>query len=95
MFGLHAAVTRQSQDDQPDGGWRAEEALTIQQAFKAFTIDAAYSAYQEDIIGTLETGKWAGFIVLDEDIFTMDPKQLCKTKVLQTWVAGERQYVSD
>lgn len=94
FFGLHAAVTRQDRENIPDGGWRPEEALTIQEAFKAFTLDAAYGAHQDSILGGLQAGKWADFILVDQDIFAIDPKNIWKTKVLETWVAGERKYSS-
>uniref|UniRef100_UPI0030F3DF6B amidohydrolase n=1 Tax=Paraglaciecola sp. TaxID=1920173 RepID=UPI0030F3DF6B len=50
FYGLHAAVTRQDRDNQPVDGWIPEEALNIEQAFRAFTLDAAYAAHQETIL---------------------------------------------
>lgn len=92
FFGLHAAVTRQSREHLPKGGWRANEAMDIGQALKAFSIDAAYAAHQDEIIGSLEVGKWADFIVLDSDVFNMDYSKLWQVEVLQTWVGGEKKY---
>ncbi|GAA0854048.1 amidohydrolase [Aliiglaciecola litoralis] len=92
FFGLHAAVTRQDRRNQPTEGWIASQALTLEQAFKGFTIDAAYAAHQEDVLGGLTEGKWADFILVDQDIFDQDPSQLWKTQVLETWVAGKRVY---
>ncbi len=89
FFGLHAAVTRQDRNNQPPEGWRAEESLTLLQAFKGFTIDAAYAAHQEQQLGGLTEGKWADFILLDQDIFAIPEQQIWKTQVLQTWVAGQ------
>lgn len=91
--GLHAAVTRQDHQNQPLGGWLSEEALTILQAFRAFTLDAAYAGHQEKVIGSLEVGKWADFILLDQDIFTIDAKEIWRTQVLETWIAGQRRYL--
>ena len=54
--------------------------------------DAAWAAHQEKVIGTLEAGKWADFIVVDQDLFTVEPKAIGKTQVLQTWVAGQRVF---
>jgi predicted amidohydrolase YtcJ len=92
FYGLHAAVTRQDRDNKPLGGWIPEEALSIQQAFRAFTLDAAYSAHQENILGGLTQGKWADFILVDIDIFKADPKDIWKTQVSETWVGGEQRY---
>lgn len=92
FYGLHAAVTRQDRNNQPVEGWYAHEALTIQQAFKGFTLDAAYAGHMEDTLGTLTPGKWADFILVDQDIFTIDAKDIWKTKVHATFVAGEEVF---
>jgi predicted amidohydrolase YtcJ len=90
--GLHAAVTRQNAAGAPAGGWYREQAMTLAEAFRCFTLDAAYAARQEHVIGSLEPGKWADFIVIDRDIFVVKPEQIGKTTVLQTWMGGKRVY---
>ncbi|MFT4862043.1 MAG: putative amidohydrolase YtcJ [Pseudohongiellaceae bacterium] len=90
FFGLHAAITRQDKDNQPDGGWFAGESMTTEEAFASFTIDAAYAGHQELLLGTLEAGKKADFILLDQDIFAISPTQIWKTQVLETWVEGAK-----
>ncbi|WP_258808458.1 amidohydrolase [Pseudidiomarina sp. CB1] len=92
FFGVHAAVTRQDRDNQPKGGWYAHEAMTLEQALRAFTLDAAYAAGQEQVLGSLEPGKWADFIVLDQDPFAVDSAKLWRANVLATYVAGEAVY---
>ena len=92
FFGLHAAVTRTDHGNEPKGGWHIEQAMTLEEAFRAFTLDAAYAQHQEKRIGSLETGKWADFIVVDRDPFKIAPADLWKIKVEQTWLAGERVY---
>lgn len=91
-LGIHAAVTRQDSDGLPLGGWYANEALSLKETLACFTIDAAYAAHQEKRTGTLEVGKYADFIVVDQDIFKTSPYELWKVKVLQTWVGGQRRY---
>lgn len=92
FYGLHAAVTRQNRQNLPEGGWIPEEAVNIQQAFKGFTYDAAYAAHQDSILGGLSEGKWADFIFVDQDIFSISAQELWKTRVLETWVAGEKVF---
>ncbi|MBN24845.1 MAG: amidohydrolase [Alteromonadaceae bacterium] len=94
FFGIHAAVTRQNRDNQPENGWLKEEAVTVEQAFKGFTYNGAYAAHQEHVIGRLTPGKWADFILVDQDIFTINPQDIWKTKVLETWVGGVKRYDS-
>lgn len=90
FFGLHASVTRQDQDNQPKSGWFPEESLSIKEAFKTFTLNAAYAAHQENIIGSLSRNKKADFILIDQDIFKIEPTEIWKTKVLETWVDGKQ-----
>jgi len=92
FFGLHAAVTRQDRKNSPDSGWIPSEAVTLKQAFRGFTLDAAYAAHQENILGGLTEGKWADFILIDQDVFTISPQNIWKTQVLETWISGERRY---
>jgi predicted amidohydrolase YtcJ len=92
FFGLHAAVTRTDHDNRPAGGWHPEQALTLAEAFRAFTLDAAYAEHNEQHIGSLERGKWADFILVDRDLFKIPPADIWKIKVRQTWVGGQRVY---
>lgn len=92
FYGLHAAVTRTDHEGRPINGWHPEEAMTLPQAFRAFTLDAAYAQHQEKTLGSLEKGKWADFILVDRDLFKVAPADIWKIQVLETWVAGERVY---
>ena len=92
FLGLHAAVTRQDRNNSPNNGWIPSESVTVKQAFRGFTLDAAYAAHQEHILGGLTQGKWADFILVDQDIFTISPQDIWKTQVLETWIAGERRF---
>jgi predicted amidohydrolase YtcJ len=66
--------------------------MTVLEALRAFTLDAAYAQHMEDRVGTLEPGKAADFILVDQDIFGVAPESLWKTRVLETWVAGKRVF---
>ena len=90
FFGLHAAVTREDHDGNPPGGWRATQKLTAVEALAAFTTGAAFAAHGETRVGTLTPGKWADFIVVDRNLFTGAPTDIWRTRVLQTWVGGQR-----
>lgn len=90
FFGLHAAITRQDKNNEPPGGWFPDEKMTPVETFASFTIDAAYSGHQEDILGSLETGKKADFIIIDRDLFAIDQSDIWKIQVEQTWVNGQR-----
>jgi len=92
FFGLYSAVTRMDQQGEPAGGWYPEEIMTRVEALRAFTVDAAYSGHQEDLLGSLEPGKWADFILIDEDYFKVDAANIWQIEVLETWVAGEAVY---
>ena len=89
FHGLYAAVTRQGRDGEPDGGWYADQALSRAEALHSFTLAAAYAANQETRLGSLESGKWADFIIIDRDYFEVPSAEIDDIKVLQTWVGGE------
>ncbi len=92
FFGLYSAVTRMDHEGEPEGGWYPEESLSRTEALRAFTTDAAYAAHQEDVLGSLEPGKWADFIIIEQDFFNVGVAEIWQIEVLETWVAGKAVY---
>lgn len=88
FLGFHSAVTRQNSDLVPEGGWHPEQKLTRLETLKAFTINAAYAAFEENDKGTLEPGKLADFIILDRDVMTCPEADILETRVLTTVLGG-------
>jgi hypothetical protein len=92
LISFHSAVSRQDARDWPPGGWYPAERMTREEALKSVTIWAAYAGFQEKVLGSLTPGKYADFVVLDQDIMRVPAELLLQTKVLQTWVGGTRVY---
>jgi predicted amidohydrolase YtcJ len=92
FHGLFAAVTRQSRDGQPPGGWYPEEKMTREEALKSYTIWAAYAAFEENLKGSIEAGKLADFIVIDRDYMTCGESEIKDIRVLQTVIGGKIVY---
>lgn len=92
FYGLYSAVTRQDHEGKPPGGWYPQQDMSLPEALRAFTLDAAYASHAETTRGTLEPGKWADFILIDRDIFKDRPARIWSTVVLETWVGGQRVY---
>ena len=92
FFGIHAAVTRQDQKSWPDGGWYPSQKLTLAEAIRGFTLDAAFAAFEEPSRGTIEPGKLADLTIVEGDLFAAPPAELFKTKVRMTVVGGEVVY---
>ena len=93
LYGFHAAVARVDSEGLPAGGFQMENAITREQALRGMTIWAAYSCFQEKKRGSIEKGKDADFIILDEDIMTAQAEDLRTIKTLRTVIAGETVYL--
>jgi hypothetical protein len=92
MLGFYAAITRQDASGHPPGGWMPAERMTREEALRAFTIDAAYAAHAETVLGSLEPGKLADLVILSHDIMRADVKAILQTTVRMTIVGGETVY---
>jgi len=92
MQGIHSAVTRQDLEGWPQGGWQPQERISRWDAIRAFTLDAAYAGFMEQQVGSLETGKRADFIVLEQDIMRIPAEEIPGIQVFETWVDGVRVF---
>jgi len=95
LLGFYAAVTRQDAKGLPVQGWYADERLSRQQALHGFTLGAAYAAFQEEHLGSLQAGKQADFVVLSKDIMTVPEKDILSTQVLATYISGKAVFNHD
>ena len=89
MLGLYAAVTRATLDGKNPNGWFPEQKLTVAEAVEAYTMGSAYAEFQEKDKGSITPGKLADFVLLSDDIFTIDPVKIREVKILTTWVGGK------
>ena len=91
FYTFYAAVARQDLKGYPDEGYQMENALTREETLKGMTIWAAYSNFEEDEKGSIETGKFADFIILDKNIMEVNASGIPNIKVVKTFVDGEAQ----
>ncbi|MDY0235776.1 MAG: amidohydrolase family protein [Gudongella sp.] len=86
---LHCAVTRTGLDGEPEGGFYPEEKMDISDAIDCYTYGSAYNEFKEDFKGRLKAGFAADLIVLDRDIFSIDPSEIKEVQVQKTMINGE------
>lgn len=92
--GLAAAISRTGPDGQPFGGWMPAEAVTREAALAGYTAQGAYAGFGEARFGEIKPGLRADFVMIDRDPMLATPQDLRATRVLQTWVGGERAYLA-
>lgn len=92
IYGIYAAATRQTTDGKNPDGWVPEQKITVSEALMAYTNNAAYSSFDENIKGTLEPGKLADFVILSEDLFTIEPNEIKDVHVLKTYIGGNNVF---
>ena len=90
--GWAVAISRTGADGQPVGGWRPQEAVTREQAWWAYTGGASWAGFAEDRFGILAPGQRADFLIVDRDPTTATPADLRRTKVVETWIGGQRAW---
>lgn len=92
METLYFGVTRAGLDGEPEEGWYADQALSVEEALYAMTQGSAYAAFQEDRLGSLAPGKWADFVILSDNPFAVTPSAIKDIEIIETWVAGKQIY---
>ena len=95
MFGIHAAVTRQTRDGSPQGGWYPEQRLTVAEAVWGFTMGTALVSGREGALGSIAPGKLADLVVLDRDILALEetaPMEIAQAKAVMTVFDGRIVY---
>lgn len=95
LYGFYAAITRQDQNEYPEGGFYSQEKLSRTQALKAMTIWAARAQFEENEKGSLEVGKSADFVVASTDIMTCNPIDIYNLAIEQTYINGQIVYNKD
>ena len=95
LWGIYAAITRQDHKGWPEGGWYPEQRVSREEALKMFTINAAYTAFEEETKGTLTSGKLADMVVLSDDIMTIPPARILQAKALMTILGGKVVYKTE
>ncbi|MCU0335483.1 MAG: amidohydrolase [Chitinophagaceae bacterium] len=90
--GIHVAVNRQTPDGYPPGGWVPAQRISVAEAMKAYTWGGAYASFREHELGKLQPGYLADMIVLDQDVFRIDPSRIHSVKVDMTIFNGRPVY---
>jgi len=95
FYTFYAAVARKDLNNYPEKGFQMENALSREETLKGMTLWAAYSNFEEDEKGSIEIGKFADFVILNQDIMTVEEAKLPKTKALATYLNGEKVYQAE
>lgn len=86
---MYVGVNRADYNGYPSTGWMSEQRLTVEQMLKGFTIQGAYASFEENRKGSLEAGKLADFIIVSEDPFKVESRELRRIVVEETYLGGK------
>lgn len=95
LEGIYAAVTRRTLDGKNPGGWVPEQKISIEQALKAYTSNAAYASFDESNKGILKKGYLADLVILNQDLFKIKPEAIRQVKVMKTFTGGKLVFERD
>lgn len=89
LEGLYAAVTRRTLDDRNPGGWVPAQRISLDEALRAYTVNAAWAEFSERDKGSLERGKLADFVLIDRDLSRIAPETIRDARIMMTVVGGQ------
>jgi len=89
---FYASVSRKTLKGMPEDGYEPEQKMTREQALKSYTLDAAFGAFEEDIKGSISTGKLADFTVYSQDLMTVEEHEILNTEIVMTIFDGKVVY---
>lgn len=92
LLTVYAAVTRRTIDGKNPNGWVPEQKISLEETVRAYTVGSAYAEFQENVKGSISAGKLADLVLLDRDIFKIDPNEIENVKVMLTMVDGRVVY---
>ncbi len=95
FYGMHSAITRQDKNQEPEGGWYADQVMSSDETVRGYTIWSAYASFREDETGIIEEGRWADLTVMDIDPFILadeSPGDILSGRILLTIVNGNIVY---
>jgi predicted amidohydrolase YtcJ len=92
LEGIYAAVTRRTLDDRNPGGWVPEQKISVEEALRAYTADAAYASFDESRKGMLSPGQLADFVILDRNIFDIPAEEIRNARVRVTFAGGRKVF---
>lgn len=95
LTGIYAAVTRRTLDGNDQEGWFPEEKIGMEEAIKGYTLNPAFVEFAENVKGSLEKGKWADVVILDQNLFEIHPEKILDTRVIMTVLDGKIAYRND
>jgi predicted amidohydrolase YtcJ len=95
LEGIYAAVTRRTLDGANPDGWVPEQKISVEQALHAYTTEAAYASFEENIKGKLKVGMLADFVLLDRDLTAIPVDTIKDVKILKTVVGGKLVFSAD
>jgi predicted amidohydrolase YtcJ len=92
LEGIFAAVTRRTLDDRNPAGWVPQQKITVEEAVRAYTANAAYASFDESRKGILSAGRLADFVMLERNIFEIPPEEIAAVRVMMTVVGGKQVF---